>query len=272
MSFEEQLIDTINEFRKNPPGFADKIKKYVDYFKDEKIIKIPGNKQIRTDEGPAAYIEAADFVSKQKGLEPLEPSKELQQACVDFMIKAKTVEPEEMGNIDIEAIVQKYGNFTGSLSRIMDFGGEDPEQVLINFIVCDGDPSRANRDSLLSSEFTKIGVAIGEHKTYGFFTIIVTCTEFSNDTETGNKNNKQKVNKQTKTNKQKVNANEKKPKVEKPQNVQQNEDVPPEGVVSEKRTENIVMEKGKKIRVIKIVRMMADGSKDTETIKEPVEE
>lgn len=268
MSFEEQLIDLINEFRKNPPGFAPTIKKYIDYFKDDKVIKIPGNKPIRTEEGRAAYIEAVDFVSKQKGVEPLELSKGLEQACADFMKKAENFDPEAIENIDIEEIVQKYGNFDGSLSRIMDFGSKDPEQVLINFIVCDGDPSRDNRESLLSTEFKKIGVANDNHSTYGSCTLIVTCTEFKDNDNVISNNNK---NNEQKTNKQKLNANEKKPKVEQPDNNEENDDVPPEGVVSESRSEKIVMEKGRKMRVVKIVRILADGSKDTETIKEPVE-
>lgn len=269
MSFEEQLINLINQFRKNPPSFAATIKKYIDYFKDDKVIKIPGSKAIRTEEGPAAYKEAADFVSKQEGVNPLEPSNGLNLASEEMMEKAKSVEPEEIENIDIEEFVQKYGNFTGSLSRIMDFGSENPEQVLINFIVCDGDPSRDNRESLLSTEFTKIGVATAQHNTYGTCTLIVTCTEF-NDSENVNSTSTQD-NKQ-KTNKQKLNVNEKKPKVEQPENNEEDQEFPSEAVVSEKRSEKIVMEKGKKVRITKIIRTMADGSKDTETIKEPVEE
>ena len=63
-----------------------------------------------------------------------------------------------------------------------------------------------------------------------------------------------------------------KPKQQAPPEEEDEEDVPPEGVVSETRSEKIIMEKGKKKRVIKIVRTMADGSKETETVKEAVED
>ena len=46
---------------------------------------------------------------------------------------------------------------------------------------------------------------------------------------------------------------------------------PSKKVVSETRTERVVMEKGKKKKIIKITKTLADGSKETETIKENVE-
>ena len=62
----------------------------------------------------------------------------------------------------------------------MDFGIETPEQAVINLIVSDGDKSRLQRESLLSTEIKRIGVANGPHKTYRHCTAIVTCTEFEN--------------------------------------------------------------------------------------------
>ena len=288
MSFEEQLVNKINEFRTNPKGYAKKINEYVSYFKG-KTLRIPGsNAGIRTEEGAAAYIEAVDFLSQQEGVDPLEPSKGLGRICADFMAEAQKVDPDQIGNIDLEEIIAKYGSFSGSLNRAMDFGGEDPEQVLINLIVCDGDPNRGNRESLLSKDLHKIGIANAKHDTYRYCTLIISCTDFintyddddngfidfenddSNELENDKTNNKKKE----KMIKPKKVVLKKAPKEEEtpPPEAEEEDEVPAEGVVSETRTEKIVMEKGKKKRVIKIVRTMEDGSKETETIKEPVED
>ena len=288
MSFEEQLVNKINEFRSNPQGYAKKINEYVSYFKG-KVLRIPGsNSGIRTEEGAAAYIEAAEFLANQEGIFPLEPSKGLGRICADFMKEAKTADPEEIGNIDLEGIIKRYGRFTNNLNRAMDFGGEDPEQVLINLIVCDGDPNRGNRESLLSKDLHKIGIANAKHDTYRYCTLIISCTDFintyddddngfidlenddSNELENDKTNNKKKE----KMIKPKKVVLKKAPKEEEtpPPEAEEDDEVPAEGVVSETRTEKIVMEKGKKKRVIKIVRTMEDGSKETETIKEPVED
>lgn len=283
MSFEEQLVNKINEFRTNPRGYAKKINEYVSYFKG-KTLRIPGtNAGIRTEEGAAAYIEAVDFLSKQDGVEPLEPSKGLGRICADFMAEAQKVDPNDIGNIDLEEIIAKYGSFSGSLNRAMDFGGEDPEQVLINLIVCDGDPNRGNRESLLSTDLKRVGVANAKHSTYRFCTLIISCTKFTNTFDSDDsgfigdsssvpsESNKKTDESQGKTIKPRKVVLQEKPK-EVPPPEEEEEDVPPEGVVSETRSEKIVMEKGKKKRVIKIVRTMADGSKETETIKEAVED
>ena len=281
MSFEEQLVNKINEFRTNPRGYAKKINEYVNYFKG-KTLRIPGaDAGIRTEEGAEAYIEAVDFLSKQDGVEPLEPSKGLARICADFMAEAQKVDPNDIGNIDLEKIIEKYGSFTGSLNRAMDFGGEDPEQVLINLIVCDGDPNRGNRESLLSPDLKRIGVANAKHSTYRFRTLIISCSKFKNTYDSNDSgflggtypttSNKQDDG-QGKTIKPRKVVLKDKPKQQAPPEEEDEEDVPPEGVVSETRSEKIIMEKGKKKRVIKIVRTMADGSKETETVKEAVED
>ena len=260
MSFEEQLVNKINEFRSNPQGYAKKINEYVSYFKG-KVLRIPGsNSGIRTEEGAAAYIEAVEFLANQEGIFPLEPSKGLGRICLDFMKEAQTADPEEIGNINLEEIIKRYGHFKQNLNRAMDFGGEDPEQVLINLIVCDGDPNRGNRESLLSKDLHKIGVANAKHHTYRYCTLIISCTDFVNTydsddngfIEDGDYNNEIQDEKKNNKNEEKIIKPKKvilkqKPKEEEnPPEIDEDEDAPPEGVVSETRTEKIVMEKGKK--------------------------
>ena len=205
------------------------------------------------------------------------------------MAEDKKVEHDQIGNIDLEEIIAKYGSFSGSLNRAMDFGGEDPEQVLINLIVCDGDPNRGNRESLLSTDLKKVGVANAKHPTYRFCTLIISCTKFKNTVDSDDngfigvsydapsyKKAEPKKEKEENTIKpRKVLLKDKiksEQEQEPPAQNDEEEDAPPEGVVSESRTEKIVMEKGKKKRIIKIVRTMEDGSKETETIKEAVED
>ena len=292
MSFEEDLVNEINEFRTNPKQYAKKINKYVAYFKG-KVLRIPGsNAGIRTEEGAAAYTEAVDFLSKQEGVEPLEPSKGLGRIASDFLHEVQKVDPSQLGDIDIDEIIERYGSFSGNLSRAMDFGGETPELVLINLVVSDGDPSRGQRESLLSTDLKKVGVATGKHDSYRYCTVIVSCTKFKNNVDSNDTgfigegtsytvpeaepepkkpaHKKEKDEGQGKTLKpRKVQLKKPPPKKEEPEEIE-DDDIPPEDVVSESRTERIIVEKGKKKRVIKITRTMVDGSKETETIKDAI--
>ena len=303
MSFEEQLVNKINEFRTNPKGYAKKINEYIPYFKG-KNLRMPGTYiNFKTQEGADAYIEAVDFLSKQDGVEPFEPSKGLAIISKKYLDEMQKIDVEELDNINIDEIIEQYGTIRGDLNRAIDFGGEDPEQVLINLIISDGDPSRGNRDALLSTNLKKIGVANGKHKIYNFCTVIFICTEFQNTRDSDDHGfiyDSEEINntyKEGKTIKPKKVSLKQKPKEESPPKKQEiyseknelppkkkqlqkevknkiddDDDDIPEGVVSETRTEKIVEKNGKKVRIIKIVRVMEDGTKNTSIVKEPVED
>lgn len=291
--FNEELVAEINSLRTNPRIYARTISKYINYFKGN-LLCLPGsNAGIQTEEGPDAYKEAADFLSRQSRIEALKPSKGLCRIAEDF-ISAVQKDSNDLESKDMEDIINKYGSFSGSFSRAMDFGGETPEQAVINLIVSDGDKSRGQREALLSTEIKKIGVANGEHKTYRHCSAIVTSTEFENtyddddngllteDTsKKGNKygedetkerlrpkrvvlknreDDKDDKNKYTNKYQRKNKYNEK------------TEEELPKGVASIDKTEKVIMENGCKKKITKIIKIMDDGSKQIETTKEVVDE
>ena len=287
--FNEELLGEINALRTNPKKYAKTIGKYISYFK-ENLLCLPGsNAGIQTEEGPDAYREAVDFLSKHSRIEALRPSKGLCRIAEEF-VQAVQNDSNDLESKDMEEIINKYGSFGGSFSRAMDFGGETPEQAVINLIVSDGDKSRGQRESLLSTEIKIIGVANGEHKAYRHCTAIVTCTEFENhvdDDDNGlldeipkkNDNNNKGEKLKEKEVKSKIvppksrdnqdkNYNKYQRKEEQDEN---GEDLPP-GVASLNKTEKVVIENGVKKKVTKIIKIMEDGSKQIETAKEVMED
>jgi hypothetical protein len=273
MSFEEQLVNEINEFRTNPKAYAKKVEKYISYFKGKTMI-IPGSKAgMKTEEGAEPFKEAVDVLSKTEPVEPLEPSKGLERIAKDFLAEVLKVDPNELNNINVDDIMQKYGSFLGSMNREVDMGNETPEQVVMSLIASDGDQTRSHRECLLSTDLKKIGVANGKHPTYRHCTIIFFCTKFTNNVD---KDDHGYINGSTVTEEKKVEGQTLKPKKvvlkkEEPEVVENDEEVR-DDVVSETRNEKIVIENGKKKRVIKITRTLKDGSKEVETLKEAVEE
>ena len=299
--FNEELVNEINSLRTNPKKYARTISKYINYFKG-KILHLPGsNEAIKTEEGADAYREAADFLSKQTRIEALKPSKGLCRIAEDFISVIQKSDPNDLGGVDMEEIINKYGTFVGSFSRAMDFGGETPEQALVNLIVSDGDTSRVQRESLLSTEIKRIGVANGVHETYNHCTAIVTCTEFENtmdEDDNGlfevNKPNKYQINKNNDyKDESRRKKEEEKRKIERPkrqalqneegeeiknyrakndeQEVNSEKELPP-GVASINKSEKIIMEDGRKKRITKIIKKMKDGSKQIETSKRVIQE
>ncbi len=180
MSSLRDLLNEINLLRRNPKGYAEKVLKYKSYF-DGNILRIPGYKGgIQTEEGPSAYAEAANFLLSSEPVVEMTPSKGLTGIANDLLSSVQNCEPDEIDNIDMNEIIEKYGSFSGNFSRSMEFGGENAEQVIMNLIVNDGDKSRSQRDSLLDGNLKVVGLASGKHEYFGNCSIIVSSTTFNN--------------------------------------------------------------------------------------------
>ena len=179
MSFDRELVDVVNQLRSNPKKFAEKIKKYLDYFEGS-VLKIPGRKAgIQTHEGPKAYQEAVNYLSRQNPVEPLSPSKALFRISQDYLRKIQR-KNANASDVDVDALIDKYGTYYGDLIHAADYGGQSPEEALIFLIVSDGDYNRRQRESLLSSSYKLIGGATGKHPMFQNCTVIFTCSEFEN--------------------------------------------------------------------------------------------
>ena len=292
--FNEDLLMEINLLRTNPKKYAKTISKYMNYFKGNLLCLPDTNAGIQTEEGVEAFKEAVDFLNKQEKLEPLKPSKGLCRIAEEFIAIYQKPDSGELANKDMEDIINKYGSFSGSFSRAMDFGGETAEMAIINLVVSDGDQTRGQRESLLSTDIKKVGVANGDHEVYRHCSAIITSTEFDNTfdkDDNGLLTQSKPANIKNKENKEQINnddvkinnSNEK--KEEKNENDKKNEGIHPDkkknnngkeelpfGVASINKTEKIVVENGDKKKVTKIIKVMEDGSQRIETVKEILDE
>jgi hypothetical protein len=189
MSFLRQLVEEINLARTNPAAYASKVQEYIPHFQD-KILKMPDQRvAIKTQEGAAAYEECVNFLRSAEPTEAHVPSRGLTRIANDFLSGVQSVDPSQIGTIDMNAIIDKYGSFQGNFSRAMEFGGSTQEQVVINLLVSDGDKSRSQRDALLNPILKRVGVAQGKHDIYRTVTIIVSCTVFQNNVDSDDTEN-----------------------------------------------------------------------------------
>ena len=178
MSFCKQIFDEINSARKDPNQYAEKVLKYVEYF-DGTTLKIPGkDAYISTKEGAEAYKELADFLKSSQGMEPFEPSKGLFKIANEFLNSSQSYEVDQMDKIDTVKIMEKYGNFKGEFNQAMEFGSDNPQEIVINLLVSDGDNSREYRNVLLNPKLKKVGIASGKHSAFPNFTVILACIDF----------------------------------------------------------------------------------------------
>ena len=180
MSFDKQLLDEINELRRDPKKYGEKIKSYLSYF-DGNVLNLPGRKSgIRTHEGPKAYQEAVNYLSIKKPVEPIQPSKGLFRVAQDYLKRIQR-KNADAGSVDVDAIIDKYGEYYGDFINAADYGGQTVEQSIINLIVSDGDKNRRQRESLLNPSYKLLGGATGTHPLFHNVTVIFTCSEFINN-------------------------------------------------------------------------------------------
>ena len=176
MSFDKKIVEEVNKLRENPKGYSEKVAKYLSYFKGRELI-MPGRRAgIETQEGPKAYQEAVDFLSRQSPLKPLEPSRGLFKAAKDYL-KIVHQNKVDINSIDADGLLKKYGSYTGNVVS-MSLGSDNVEQTVIYLLVSDGDHHRRYRKALLNPDYKLIGAANGYHPIYRQCTIIFTCVSF----------------------------------------------------------------------------------------------
>ena len=179
MSFLAELVHEINKVRANPSSYVGIIEECKGYF-NGKILKRPNsNVGIKTQEGADAYEECAKFLRTAESADETLPSKGLTKIANE-LLEVVQKDASQINTVDMSAIIDKYGSFTGAFNRVIECGGATPEQVIINLLVSDGDKSRSQRDALLNKSLKRIGVASGKHDIYKNATIIILCTQFQN--------------------------------------------------------------------------------------------
>ena len=176
----KEIIEEINILRSNPPLYAKKVEEYSKYFTD-KAIKLPNfNIKIMTQEGAAPYLETIEYLRGKEKVNELIPSKALCEIAKEVFDNMKNSETGEIDEELYSNTIDKYGSFNGKFTRAVDLGGFTSEQIVINFLVCDGDPERSQREPILGTGLNKIGVAFGRDNANSTICILLTCTEFNN--------------------------------------------------------------------------------------------
>lgn len=158
----------LNEFRKNPKGFArhlENLKKYLD--RKTNVLSEPGKIQVQMVEGEAVFSEAIEFLNSLPNLKPLEWDENL---ATSSMYHVMDIGPKGLlsyqssDGTEPEERISRYGNYIDSLGENIDFGPNDCMGVIVSLTLDDGEPERPHRDNLFKTDYQKVGIACGPHK------------------------------------------------------------------------------------------------------------
>lgn len=64
---------------------------------------------------------------------------------------------------DLTFSLENFGTFEEEAVEIVSFGEFPPQEVIIRFLIGDGNPERTHRNHLFNPKFQTIGVAVGTH-------------------------------------------------------------------------------------------------------------
>ena len=78
----------------------------------------------------------------------------------------------ENSKFDLDKRLNHFGAAFGELDELIDYGSCDPEHVVINFLLCDGDPERKERKILFNPLVKYCGISAGMMISNRFCTVI----------------------------------------------------------------------------------------------------
>ena len=163
------IFNLLNQFRANPRQLAhhlEKLKKYLD--KSTNVLSEPGKVQFQMIEGEKVINETIKYLKKLPPIPPLEWEDALTlsaQHHVNDIGPKGILSYQSSDGTEPEDRITQYGNYMDALGENIDFGPNDEIGVIVSMALDDGEVERPLRENLFNSEYKKIGIACGAHKT-----------------------------------------------------------------------------------------------------------
>jgi hypothetical protein len=181
-SFSLQILNEINYAREHPDEFLEKIKELQETVQDSK------DNCLYIENVPFVYSDllgsldnSIKFLEKQKELPRLIYNKSITQACdylLDELLAHDGLDDENANIYSLENRLNKFGRPFGESYELIDYGMFDPEFIVINFVLGDGDKNKFERNVIFNPKVKYIGIASGILSSEKICTIINCCEEF----------------------------------------------------------------------------------------------
>jgi uncharacterized protein YkwD len=179
---ERLVVQEIHRIRRYPKEYAKYLRALGTRFQGT-LWKISDHIPIRTNEGVAALLEAADFLERVIPIvEPVTFEEGLHFAAQDHVWdqgpSGQTGHVGPQGSIMRDRI-HRYGQQRSLIGEIINYGDETPRMTVIQLVIDDGVPDRGHRKNIFNPEFRVAGAAIGPHRGYGTMVVVDLADAFS---------------------------------------------------------------------------------------------
>ena len=165
---ENAVVHELNMARTAPKDYSSFLEQYKKYY-DKKLLKLPGQTPILTNEGVGAVVEAIRFLRSAKPLPPLNPSKGMSSGARDHVTdQGPSGSTQHKGSDGSQPWdrVNRYGTWEKSIGENIAYGSDKARSIVMFLMIDDGVSSRGHRKNIFNPDFRVIGVACGHHATY----------------------------------------------------------------------------------------------------------
>ena len=167
-SLENAVVHELNMARTAPKDYSSFLEQYKKYY-DKKLLRLPGQTPILTNEGVGAVVEAIRFLRSVKPLPPLNPSKGMSSGARDHVTDQRPSGSTQHKGSDGSQPwdrVNRYGTWEKSIGENIAYGSDKARSIVMFLIIDDGVSSRGHRKNIFNPDFRVTGVACGHHATY----------------------------------------------------------------------------------------------------------
>ena len=164
----DEIVETLNKIREKPDSIIMELKKMKNFYKGNEYRNPKFNFYIMTEEGKAAVDDAIKYLGTIFTNKPFERVKALDDSAKELV---DHLGPEGLTNakekeMSIEVRVKEKVKEPGAIAENISFGWPNAREIVLQMIIDDGVPSRGHRLNLFNSNYEKIGVSVGKHKTF----------------------------------------------------------------------------------------------------------
>lgn len=162
--FIEEVITEINLARTKPSEYAAKLERISSTLEGRKV-KV-GKSIMKLKEGSAIFDETIQYLLNIGHMEPLELCEGLSESSNELLSILIIQEGVDMSDFnldiyDLEHRLDHFGVYFGEFSELIDYGSFDPEFIVVNFLLSDGDETRNDRHTVMNPLMKYCGITSG---------------------------------------------------------------------------------------------------------------
>ncbi|WP_199296175.1 CAP domain-containing protein [Trichocoleus sp. FACHB-591] len=182
LSPEEQAIfEETNRVRSNPATYAVELENLRQYF-EGKLLKLPGQTPMETEEGVSAVEEAIQALKATKPMSVLSFSKGMSLGAKDHVNDLGPAGKAGHYGTDgskPDKRISRYGAWKGLTGENISYSPMNPAKWhVIQLLIDDGVKDRGHRKAILKPDYRMTGVACGSHAVYTTMCVMEYATEY----------------------------------------------------------------------------------------------